>query len=572
MQIDNIFQMNDWEINKFLKVIFAIQISVLGLILLDDLGLHVTILREIISVIYLLFVPGVLILRIMKMHKLGSVETILYSVGLSIASVMFIGFILNLIYPFLKISNPISIVPLIITMTLFVVFLSILSYLSDKNFSEPNFIDTNELLSPVVMFLLLFPFLAIIGTYLMNWYKINVFLMLLLILICITLLLFAYGKIPKKFYPFAIFVVAISLLFHTSLISNYVTGWDIQNEYYLADIVIKNGFWNFKINTIVNAMLSITMLAPITSIITKINLNWVFKLIYPLIFSFVPLGLYKIFQKQTNEKIAFLSCFLFVSIYVFYVEMISLARQEVAEFFLVLLIMLMIDKNMSINKRSFLLVIFGVSLVVSHYGLSYIYMFSLIIVYILILLCDCCDIQKLDFRNKDKNYVNTFRGNKDYKVINSTFVIFFITFTLAWYIYIANAAPLTTILNIGNHIANSISTDFLNPDAVQGLNVLQNQIQSPLHRLNKYLYLFVQFSILMGFFTLLFKSNRVNFDKNYLLFILVNFIILFAAITVPFFASAINVERLYQIALIFLAPLSILGGLTILRFIFRFLP
>ncbi|AEG18379.1 DUF2206 domain-containing protein [Methanobacterium paludis] len=571
MQIDNVFQMNDWEINKFLKVIFAIQISVLSLVLLDSLGLNLLILGEIISVIYLLFVPGVLILRILKMHKLGSVESLLYSVGLSIASIMFIGFIINLVYPLLKISNPISMVPLIITMTLFVTVLSVFSYLRDKDFSEPSFIDTDELLSPVVLFLSLFPFLAIFGTYLMNWHKINIVLMLLIILICITLLLFAYGKIPKKFYPFTIFIVAISLLFHTSLISNYVTGWDIQNEYYLANIVIKNAVWNFKINSIVNAMLSITLLAPIISIITKINLNWVFKIIYPLIFSFVPVGLYKIFQKQTNEKIAFLSCFLFMSIYVFYTEMIGLARQEIAEFFLVLLIMLMINRRISNPKRSLLFIIFGVSLVISHYGLSYIYMFSLIVVYMLILLFDRYDIQKLldfSFRNKNKNHVIAFKENMNYQIISSTFVIFFITFTIAWYMYVSNSAPLTTILNIGNHIASSISTDFLNPNAVQGLSVIQNQIQSPLHRLSKYIYLIIQFFIVIGVLTPLFKRNRMNFDRNYLLFVLVNFVILVAAVTVPFFASSLNVERLYQITLIFLAPFCIIGGLTIFKFIF----
>ncbi|UTB33112.1 MAG: DUF2206 domain-containing protein [Methanobacterium sp. ERen5] len=573
MKIDNFLQMNDWEINKFLKVIFSIQISVFGLVLLDGLGIHIPILREFISIIYLLFVPGVLILRIMKMHKLGSVETILYSVGLSIASIMFIGFIINLVYPLLKISDPLSIMPLIITMAIFVVVLSFFSYLRDKDFSKPTFVDIKDLLSPIVLFLLLFPFLAIFGTSLMNWYKINIVLMILIILICLTLLLFAYGKIPKKFYPFTIFIMAISLLFHTSLISNYLTGYDIQNEYYLANMVIANAVWNYKINSIVNAMLSITLLAPVISIITKINLNWIFKIIYPIIFSLVPLGLYKIFKKQTNSEIAFLSCFLFISLYVFYTQMISLARQEIAEFFLVLLILLMVNTKMNNTKRSFLFILFGVSLVISHYALSYIYSISLIVVYMLVLLSDRYDIHRsIDFifRNKNTIYKTSFEGNTNYKIISSTFIFFFITFTIAWYMYVSNAAPLTAILNIGNHIASSISTDFLNSDSSQGLFVLQNQLQSPLHRLSKYIYLIVQFFIVVGFFALLFKRNRMNFDRNYLLFVLVNLIILVAGVTVPFFASSLNVERLYQITLIFLSPLCIIGGFFILKSIFGF--
>jgi len=570
MQIDNIFQMNDWKINKFLKVILSIQISVLGLVLLDNLGVHIPILREIISTIYLLFVPGVLILRIMKMHKLDSVESLLYSVGISIASIMLIGFAINLVYPILKISNPISTVSLLITMAFFVVFLSILSYLRDKDFSEPTFIDTKELLSPTILFLSLFPFLAIIGTYLMNWHKTNIFLILLIILICLIVLLFAYGKIPKKFYPFTIFIVAISLLYHISLISNYVTGWDIQGEYYLADLVIKNAFWNFKLNSTVNAMLSITMVGPIFSIISKISLDWVFKIIYPLIFSLVPLGLYNILKRQTNSEIAFLSAFFFIFLFVFYTEMIALARQEIAEFFLVLLIMLMINKEMEGIKRSFLFIVFGVSLVISHYGLSYIYMLSLFIVYILIWLSDRYDIQKLInfiFKNKHTNHV---AFNKKYNVINSTFMIFFITFTIAWYMYVSNSAPLTAILNIGNNILSSISTDFLNPNSVQGLSVIQTQL-STLHMLGKYVHLLSQFFIIIGLFALLSKRNRMNFTKEYLAFLIVNFAVLLAAITLPFFSSSLNTERLYQINLILLAPLCVTGGITVLKIISNYI-
>ena len=158
MKIPNPLKMNDWEINKFLKVIFTIQVSVLGIILMDGLGVYIPILRQIIPVIYLLFVPGILILRIIRVHKISSSEVLLYSVGLSIASIMLIGFFINLIYPLIRISNPISLLPLIITVSIFVVVLSFLSYLRDKDFSNPDFINFKDLLSPYVLFLFLIPF------------------------------------------------------------------------------------------------------------------------------------------------------------------------------------------------------------------------------------------------------------------------------------------------------------------------------------------------------------------------------------------------------------------------------
>lgn len=577
MQIDNFLQMNDWKIDKFLRVIFAIQISVLGLTLMDNLGLVIPLLREILSVIYLLFVPGVLILRILKIHRIGSIETLLYSVGLSITSIMFIGFIINLIYPLFGISNPISMVPLIITISIVVTILSVLSYLRDKTFSTSNFINFKELLSPIFLFLCLIPFLAIFGTYLMNWYGLNIILLLLIILICMVVILFAYNEIPNNLYPFTVFILSVSLLYHTSLISNYVTGWDIQNEYYLADLVIKNAYWNLNINYLANAMLSITILAPIFSLISKINLDLVFKMIYPILFSFVPVGLYNLFKKQTNDEIAFLACFLFISLFVFYTEMISLARQQIAEFFLVLWIMLMIDNKIENVKKSILFVLFGISLVLSHYGLSYLFMFSLIAVYILVFLDKKYNIQSnmqnwinIIFSNKNsiKNQSNAINENTNYRLISSTFVIFFITITLSWYMYISNSAPLTAIVGIGNNIASTITTEFLNSNSVQGLAVIQGQTQSILHSLSKYVQLMVQFFITIGLLSVLFNNNSTKFNKYYLAFVLVNFSMLIAAVTVPFFASALNTERLYQITLIFLAPLCIIGGITTLKIFF----
>ena len=63
MQINNPLQMNDLEIGKFLKVILAIQLATWGVIGLDVVGLEIPILRQLIGLIYLTFIPGILILR-----------------------------------------------------------------------------------------------------------------------------------------------------------------------------------------------------------------------------------------------------------------------------------------------------------------------------------------------------------------------------------------------------------------------------------------------------------------------------------------------------------------------------
>lgn len=574
MNINNPFQINDWEIRKFLSAVLAIQLAMWGVIGLDDLGLQISILRQLIGFIYLTFIPGIIILRILKLHKLGNIETLLYSIGLSIAALMFTGLSINFVYPLSGIPGPISLFPLIITISIAVLVLCALSYIRDKEFADPAFIDLNEVLSPPVLFLCLIPFMAIFGTYLVNFQHNNILLMLMIAVIAIIALLISFDKfIPKNLYPLAVFVIALSLLYHTSLISMYLWGWDIHRELYYSNLVMDICRWDAMIPSGLNSMLSITMLAPIYSNICSMSLTWVFKIIYPLLFAFVPLGLYRVFQKQTGDKIAFLSCFFFVSLFTFYTEMLALARQQIAELFLVLLILLMINKNMDKTKRSFLLIVFSISMAVSHYGLSYIFMFCLISVLLMLVAGESQMVQRLmsGFYSKFGSKTKSTAGNpvhlKVDRTISSIFVLVFITFTIAWYIYVSSSSTFITIVEIGGQIAGSIFTEFLNPNALQGLDIIIGNTASPLNSVSKYLHLLAQFFILVGLAIMVLGRKEMKFEREYQAFALINFAICIAGIALPYFASSLNTTRLYQITLIILAPFSVIGGIAVFKMV-----
>ena len=575
MQLNNPLQINDWEIKKFLKVVLAIQLAVLGVIGLDAIGLQIPILRQFIGFIYLTFVPGIIILRILKLHKLGNIETILYTVGLSIATLMFTGLFMNTVYPLFGISGPISITPLIITISVAVLILCILSYIRDKDFSDPNYIDVKDVFSPPALFLCLIPFLSIFGTYLVNFYQNNILLMFLIVILALIVVLIAFDKfIPKNLYPLAVFVIAISLLYHRSLISMYIWGWDIHYELYLTNLVKMNLIWDPAMHGGCNAMLSLVMLTPIYSIISDTSITWVFKIIYPFLFSLVPLGLYRVFQKQTEDKIAFLAAFFFSSFSIFYGEMLALARQQIAELFLVLLILLMVNKSMAKIKRSLLFIVFGVSLAVSHYGLSYIYMFCLISAWLIVVLADNPAMQRLldNFYTKfsryksEKHAGNPVSTNAENRTISSTFVLLFITVTLTWYMYVSSSSAFNTIVYIGDHIATSIFTDFLNPEAAQGLKLMTAQpAPGLLHEVCRIINYLNQIFIIIGGIVLLLRYRELKFEKEYTAFSMINLAICFAGVSVPFFASSLNMTRLYHVTLIFLAPFCVIGGITVLR-------
>lgn len=565
MEINNPFQMNDWRFSKFLKVILALQFAMWSAIASDAVGFQIPIIRQIIGFIYLTFVPGILILRVLKLHKLGNIETMLYTVGLSISTLMFSGLFMNFIYPFFSISKPLSNFSFIITISILVFVLCILSYVRDKEFSNQTFINFENLLCSPALFLLLIPFLSVFGTYLFNFYNNNVLLMFLIAIVAMVCILIGLDIfIPRNLYSLAVFVISISLLYHRSLISMHLWGWDIHTEYYFSNLVKINSFWDSGILSNVNAMLSITMLGPIFSHICNLSLIWVFKIIYPLLFSLVPLGLYRVIQRETDDKIAFLSSFFFMAVPIFFGEMIQLARQQIAELFLVLLILLMIDKGINKTKRSILYIIFGFSLVVSHYGLSYIYMFSLISVYPILFLMENQTIQEIK-ATLYRRFSNSLNNGLKKSNISLGFILLFTIFTLAWYIYVSSSSAFYTIVHIGDHIASTLFTQFLNPEAAQGLKLLLMELASPLHEVHRILHILSQFFIVVGILPSSLKIINMKFGKEYKAFALVNLIWCLAGISVPYFASSLNTSRLYHITLFFLAPFCIIGGITTLN-------
>ena len=562
MQVNNPLQMNDWGIKKFLKVILAIQFAMWGAIGLDAIGLQIPILRQLIGFIYLTFIPGIIILRILKLHKLGNIETLLYTVGLSIATLMFTVLFMNTIYPFFGISGPISIMPLIITISIVVLVLCILSYVRDNDFSNPSFIDGGSVLSPPALFLCLIPFLAVFGTYLVNFHQNNVLLMLLMAIIALIAVLVAFDKfIPKRLFPLAIFVIALAILWHKSLISMYLTGWDIHSEYYFYKLTEIGSYWDWTIPNNNNAMLSDTILPTIYSCILHIDGAWIYKIIYPFFFAFVPLGLYHLYQKQTDEKVAFLATFFFMSFSAFYCVMISLVKQQMAMLFFVLLILSMLDKKIDVSKRAALSIIFSFSMVVSHYGTTYITIFYIFMAWFL-----------LSFM---KNTIGDSENanQKNSKTIPVTFIILYSVMAVSWYMYVSSSTAFNSIVHIGDHVYYSIYTDFLNPAAREGSVMSAIGIHEPAQSLarfiSRYIFHATQLFIIVGVIRLLIQRNKMKFEREYIALTLVSTVIILMCIMLPFFSGKLHMDRIYLILLFFLSPFCILGGETVFKGILK---
>jgi uncharacterized membrane protein len=577
MKVINPLKMNDWNIRSFSIFFFSVQCAFWGTLLLDFVGLHVPIIRQLISFIYLTFFPGILILRILRLHKLNNIETLLYVVGLSLFTLMFSGFLLNLIFDAFSIPAPISLLPLVLTINLVILVLFICCYFVDKEFSEPDYFEIRELLSPRVLFFAILPFLSILGVQFVNFYENNVLLLLMIIFIALSFVLICLdNSFNPKLYPFIIWTMAISLVWHNTLISSYILVNDDVIEYYYAALVVKNSFWDWTILSNYNAVLPTVILAPIYYNICNIDLTWIFKIIFPFLFSLTSIGVYSIFVHATkNAKIAFLSSFLYITIYPFIFQIPLITKQCTAELFLVTLFMLIFKDNVSNLKKAVLCIIFSLSLTISHYGTAYIVMFLFLFIAFLVFF-----IQLLDNKKLFKSFKGSIHSSSKRELININiqsnpisfnFILLFLVSTVAWYFFVSSSSSFSNLIYIFHRITNTIILDFMSSENSRGMYMIMRSEKSVLRTVTKFFYLFSQFFILIGFVKSFFKNSRMKFSSLYLAFSLYFLIILFLAVAVSYF-SVMDPRRLFHLSLILLSPFCTIGGLEFCKLILKKLP
>jgi len=610
----NPFQMNDWGIVATLKTSVALYLVTWALIGLDMVGLDVPLVRGLFAIASLLFVPGILILRVLRAHRLGSARTVLFAVGLSVATVMFTGIFINFVYRLVGVVRPFDLLPAVGTMTTVVALLAVACYWRDRDFADDPRISAQEVSAPPVLILCILPFIVVLGSFFMNAYHSNLGLLGALVVIGATAFwVSTSASFPKRFYPFAVFTIALALTYYGSLVSSYVWGWDIQKELYHANLVLINGVWNPTLPDVTNAVISVTMLAPMLAQTSGLSLVWLFKLVYPLLFALVPLGLFVVVQKQTNDKIAFLAAFFVSFLFTFFSEMPSLARQEIAELFLILLLVVIVDKYRSKEEKKRVYVlsgIFTVSLVASHYSLAFVSLIYLIIAWLLLFLIDNPALRRLQ---RSAEGAATDRSTTPRRMLTLAFVLAFAAFTVAWYMSIGAAAsspigvilskiiyviftPQSIVLVVGvgavvylvalaliyviasrraRELQPGLSSVFpiallaafcattLNTWKTALYDIFQIGAQSPLHEVGRALYILSVFLIAVGLCASAFRCCRRRFDKELVALALASFAVLAAATIVPPLSFIMNTTRLFHVSTLFLAPFCVTGALLV---------
>src|SRR4030042_937695 len=417
------------------KLILGISYFLLIVNLLALLDLEFFYIRAILVFVFLITVPGLLIMLCFKIRNIRFWEYLVYTVGLSVAFIMFAGLLVNWTLPFLNITDkPLSLYPVLISFDVILLFfLSIASKRNkDLNF-KINFPEFSRLDGFFIIIPFTFPFLAVIGAFILNNHGPNYVSMALLgaIAVYVLLVVIFRDKLNKNVYPWALYMIGLSLLFSFSMRSWYISGSDTNSEYSVFQFTKQQNFWGVNnYDNAYNTMLSVSIFPTMLSLFLEITDFNIFKLM-PLFYSVLPIIIYLTCKKYYSSEISYLGALFFISQPVFFNWFGVPIRQEIAFLFFGLMILVLFSKEINSQFKKIMFVIFGFSMIVSHYSTTYIALAIFLFSYILIFF-----YKKLENRKIKKGKIK----EKDRQEFCLTIfpIVLLLIFGFLWYSQLTN--------------------------------------------------------------------------------------------------------------------------------------
>lgn len=527
--------------------ILALQVLLVGTVAIESLGVELPLLRGALAFVYLAFVPGFLLFRLIGARLEHWSSAIASVIGLSIASMMFLGVVVNVALRAIGVARPFTELPIVISISISVLALTAIYY-SHVEEATTLRVDLHRLLSPWVLGLAVLPFLGIYGALVLTRIGNNLLLLGLYSVIALLPILALFDRFPTRLFPYAIWVIAISLLLQNTLTGQFLAWGDQPKEAALALSVLRTGYWDPALAPGLGnkfTMLRIVILHPIYVLFTDAKLVWVFKLAHPLLFSVTPVALYQAYRRYVPDRAAFLSAFLYVSLFSFFIVLSRNTRTATALLFLSLIAMLVADRSLPLFQRKILTILFAAGIVVSHYGVSYMVLFALAAVLPL------------------THVLDRITGRESESVTSWSFVLLYATMTFAWYIF---ASPRSKAFNLVIGFGETFITKLLNEFllAPESTSATTRYVTSDfssvtldiLRLYNMVVGALIGLGVLLTFWNLYRDETSVTFDNEYLAYATL-FLGVFSITFLP--VERFNTARTYATALLFFAPFFVVG-------------
>jgi uncharacterized membrane protein len=352
--------------------------GILSILMLDCLaiGFNIPFLRQFLGLIITLSMPGFLLIVLFNFVCANLWEYWVMSLGLSIAFLEFMGLLFNQVFIQFNFADPLTEMKLISLVVSGCLGIGLLIWFRKRDLQDYLQVAEHSSTTGVSLFIpALFPMLGGVGAIFLNNRGNNFIAVTALILISVFVLfvVWKHEQISEDLLGFSILMIGLALLLSFSLRSWHISGWDINQEYYVYQLTKFHQEWRIDFfRDPYNACLSLTILPAILNSFLGINEEFLFKVIYPSIFAFVPLIIYLSVKKYVAPILAFLASMFFIFQPWFIQPAPALARQEIGLLFFALFIWVTFHQRFSRLQRNSLQILFGAAIITSHYSTAYI--------------------------------------------------------------------------------------------------------------------------------------------------------------------------------------------------------
>jgi uncharacterized membrane protein len=232
----------------------------------------------------------------------------------------------------------------------------------------------------------------------------------------------------------------------------------------------------------------------------------------------------------------------FIANFVYFAVLLQEAKQMIGELFYVILFLELLSNNAKSYKSSWMILVLALfGIVVSHYSMAFILVLLTLFTWF---------GGKLFFRNTVKR-------------INASIIAFTSSLMFFWYLYVVPAGPFYKFVGViktifGNFVGEFFSSGSRGADVQTALGLATRP--SRLHYVGTYLYDVTILLILIGFIVLILAWRKKKINSEFGLMASLNVVLLISTIVVPQFSGLLELGRLYQVVLMFLSPLFVIGA------------
>jgi uncharacterized membrane protein len=540
------------------RILSAVPWIVAAVVILPVLVImDVPVLRQVAAFVALFLLPGALLLCLLRPRGIDYWEFLAYACGLSLAFIMALGLALNGLHGF-GLERPISAVPLAVAVGVATALLG--AGVLWRGGLPAIRVPVGELLKPYTLLLLLPVAGVVLGAQMLNARQDNTLLLAALGLVAVLpLAAFVPRLLPERAYPLAVVAISLALLLHRSLISFRLTGFDIHQEYYMANLVLREGVWDTDISHPYNFALSVIMVPPIFSAVAGVDLLAVFKGVYPVLFSLMPLALFLAYRSMAGPRLAFLAVVFFVATQPFFQLLPQMARMQMAMLFLALLLLTM--RRGGVPQPIPLLLSAG--LIVSHYAVAYTFIPLMAVALGLVQLQRVLPPRLARVLGRSPQAA-AGSGAIPSTFLRPNFANLFTVLAFLWFAYVSVEALLfSSVVESVRFFTEQLPAGFAGSTS-QGL-YLTTVTLTPLREVARYIHFTFQFFMVVGVLVTLLRWRRGAFRPEFVALAFASLIFSSALLIVPFFASSLGIDRWYIVLLLFLAPFAIIGGLAVFQ-------